>query len=694
MIKDRKHDNTKVKNVIFMIPRAILSFIFLITMTVSFSIPAAASVPTPRIKPKAPNLSSYLSDKDAKRFREALRYAKSGSWSRVSIERNRINDPITKDVVLWIESMKNPHVAFDDISHVVHNMTDWPKMTAIQAKAEGMMFDQPKSASKTVEWFRTLTPVSGEGRATFAKAHYALGNETEGDYWLKLAWRESRLTRDRQRTLFGRYKKKLTSDDHYARADHLIWEGRRHFSKAEALLPHLNKSQRAVINARLKVAGNRSGMNGAIESVPAEFANDTGLLYERGKWRRKRKSKDYALPMYLQMDAAPVSPRGKDRVWREKKIMIYWLLEKKSYQKAYNLTLGHGMTRGAGFAEAEFLAGWLALTHLGQPEKAATHFQTLRQGVSTPVSLSRAHYWYARALERQNDPVATIHYSEAANYPNTYYGQLAAEKIHSNSSQIILPPEPQTDYLRAQFESDRRVRAMRILAELGEERYFTLFAFHLDDILADEAQLSLLAQLAKEYGYMRPSLRAAKQASRFQSMLTDSGYPRIDAIEGLSKKFDIPFVYAIARQESEFDYKAVSSARAYGMMQMINGTAKVTARRHRIPYSRSRMTTDQEYSAELGALHLNDLLEQFDGSYILAAAAYNAGGHRSRAWVKTYGDPRKGEIDPVDWVESIPFSETRNYVQRVMENMQVYRARLNGNLADNKIYEDITFGAQ
>lgn len=234
---------------------------------------------------------------------------------------------------------------------------------------------------------------------------------------------------------------------------------------------------------------------------------------------------------------------------------------------------------------------------------------------------------------------------------------------------------------------------MHLLGEASEERYFSNFAFHLDDVYEDQRELSLLSQLAKDYGYMRPSLRAAKQASRFQSMLTDSGYPLIEEIESLPGSFDIPFVYAVARQESEFEFNVVSSAKAYGMMQMIDSTAKYTARKHRIPYSRSKLTADRDYSAKLGAHHLHDLLEQFDGSYILAAAAYNAGPHRSKTWIKKYGDPRIGEIDPIDWVESIPFSETRNYVQRVMENMQVYRARRNGNQSDNQIYQDLTQGA-
>ena len=205
--------------------------------------------------------------------------------------------------------------------------------------------------------------------------------------------------------------------------------------------------------------------------------------------------------------------------------------------------------------------------------------------------------------------------------------------------------------------------------------------------------LSQLSGLAADYGFQRPSLRAAKQAGRFQSMLTDSGYPLVAPIEALGEDFDLPFVYAIARQESEFAAGAISSARAYGMMQMINATARATARKHDVRFDKARLIADRDYSARLGALHLHDLLDRFDGSYILAAVGYNAGPHRARQWIDAYGDPRTGEIDPIDWVEMIPFSETRNYVQRVLENTQVYQARRNNDTSPVTIEQMLRYGS-
>ena len=654
---------------------------------------ANAAIPTPRIKPPAPSASEFLNDRDSEHFRRGLRAANKRHWVDLEDQIRKLNDPTAKDVLRWVRAARNPNVSFKDISYVVHDLSNWPRMTSIRAKAEGILFDVPLSANKTIDWFQGKEPVSGEGRAALARAHYKRGNKVSGDLWLKSAWRESKLTRARQQELFKHYRGKLTQEDHAVRADHLIWQGRRHHSKAEALLPHMAKKQRALMNARIRVASNRSGMDAAIKAVPQEYRNEAGLLYERAKWRRRKKTKDYALPVYLQIVNPPLDLAGREAIWREKRIMLRWAIENKKYNQAYQLSTNHGLTRGGGFAEAEFTAGWLALTKLNQPQKAAEHFKTLKNGVSLSVSLSRAAYWQARAAETLGDPNAQAYYSEASGYTNTYYGQLAADKVGGSPSQLVLPVEADTAALKPAFEGDPRVRAMHLLGEAGEERFFTNFAFHLDDVLDDKRQLSLLSQLSKDYGYMRPSLRAAKQASRFQSMLTDSGYPKVEEIESLPAKFDIPFVYAVARQESEFEFNVVSSAKAYGMMQMIDSTAKYTARKHRIPYSRSKLTADRDYSAKLGAHHLHDLLDMFDGSYILAAAAYNAGPHRSKTWIKAYGDPRTGEIDPIDWVESIPFSETRNYVQRVMENMQVYRARRNDNQSNNQIYRDLTQGA-
>lgn len=651
-------------------------------------------VPLPRLKPIPPALSELISPIDAAFLRRGLSAASDGDWREVKKAKDLIEDPTAKDLLRWIRSARDPNVPTDWLTYVVHDLSDWPRMVSIQAKAEDRLFNDPLSPRATIEWFRGKEPVSGEGRAALARAFYDVRDREQGDRWLKSAWRDARLSRDVQRELFQQYRLRLTEDDHAARADHLIWLGSRHFANARALLPHMSRENAAVMTARMELASNGRGITTSVNALPASRANDPGFLFERARWRRKRKSNDYALPVYLQIGSPPLTERGQERMWSEKKLMAYWLMGDQRWGEAYRMTLFSGATSGSPFFEAEFLGGWLALTKLGQPAVALERFQKLESGVTTPISLARAFYWQGRALEVMQDGRRDQAYAAASRYPNTYYGQLATKRLHGDMARLTLPPETISLEARARFEGDPRVKALRLLGEAGEERFFSTFAYALDDELPSLDELALLSQVSADYSLMRPSIRAAKQAGRFQSMLTESGYPIVASIEALGPQFDIPFVYAIARQESEFAANAISSARAYGIMQMINATASATARRHRIPYDRDRLITDKDYGVRMGALHLHDLLEDFDGSYIMAAVAYNAGPRRVSQWIERNGDPRKGEIDPIDWVEKIPFSETRNYVQRVLENMQVYRARRNGNVAPVTIDQNLRFGSE
>ncbi len=679
----RKSANVWVFTVVF--TWFILAFIL--------STPVNANTPTPRLKPAVPHTSRLLPKYDASHFRKAMRAADKKKWTDVEKQLKKVKDPTARKILEWRLAVDDPYVSFEVLSRVVQTQAGWPRMVRIRSKAETRMLENPLSARDTISWYAGTEPVSGEGRITLAQAYYQLGQNDIGDRWLKSAWRDSKLTRERQRKLYKRYKDRLSPADHAARADHLIWLGRKYYGSAGGLLPMMSYSDRALMDARIRVGANRRGMNNAINKLPDSVKNDTGIWFERAYWRRKRLGQKQALEALLKIDSPARTAHGKKRVWREKKRIAYWAISKKRFQDAYDLTLNHGFTSGQHFAEAEFLAGWLVLTKLNNPNQALRHFTALEKGVSLPVSVGRAKYWMGRAAERAGNPEANMYYAEAARYPNVFYSQLAAERLNDGFAFVNLPLENTEPAVSSTFETNELVRALRMIGEIQSERTFNQFSFHLDDIFDSPEELSQLAQLAKGYDFMKPSIRAAKQAARLDTMLTESGYPKPDVITSLSVNYDIPFVLAIARQESEFNTKARSSARAYGIMQMINSTAKITAKRARMPYQSNWLTGDPEYATKLGAQHLNDLLIQFDGSYIMAAAAYNAGGHRVRQWNKTLGDPRTGQISPIDWIESIPFSETRNYVQRVLENQQVYRARLNNNQAELKLSHNMKYGA-
>lgn len=674
--------------------KSVLTIIVCCAVIYSICAPVSATIPTPRIKPEPVNTSRMLSKYDASNFRQGMRAADSRQWEKVEHYLRKIKDPTAQRVLKWRLAADDPVVSFEILTDVVQNQSNWPRMVRIRSKSEKHLFDNSIPPQEAISWFLGAEPVSGEGRAAMAHAYYKTGRPRIADNWLRSAWHDSRLTRDRQKRLYARYKKRLKPRDHAARANHLIWLGKRYYKSAEGLLSLMSPADRALMDARMRVGANRSGMDAAIKRIPASLQNDTGLLFERARWRRTRKSETYALPVYLQITTPPSTDMGKKRLWREKKLMTFWALKAKRYSDAYKLTLHHGMKSGEGFADAEFLAGWIALTKLNQPRTAARHFAKLKNGVKLPVSSGRASYWQGRAAEALGDPMATRYYSLAAQYPNVYYGQLAAERLGQGLAYTNLPPEDVSwNNIDSSFESRELVRALRMVGEIQSERTFNQISFHLDDILERATELSQLARLGKEFGYMKPSVRAAKQAGRLHTMLTESGYPTPEIITKLPNKYDIPFVLSIARQESEFNAKASSHANAHGMMQMINSTARRTARRAKIPYKQSWLTGNPEYAAKLGSQHIHDLLQEFDGSYIMVAAAYNAGGHRVKRWNKTYGDPRLGQIDPVDWIESLPYAETRNYIQRVMENLGVYRARLNNNQAELHLVQDLNDGA-
>ena len=316
----------------------------------------------------------------------------------------------------------------------------------------------------------------------------------------------------------------------------------------------------------------------------------------------------------------------------------------------------------------------------------------LENGVSTPISLARAAYWKGRTLDvldKREEALAA--YEDAAKHKFTYYGQLASERLNDRGLNLGAEMEP-SEAERANFEANRLVKALRLLGETGNTRLFRKFAYHLDDQLASPAEYTMLAELAEEYQITDIGVRGAKAGLAKGIISPQAAYPIVDYPLSRQPRVERPLMLALSRQESEMNPRAISGAGARGLMQFMPATARHEARLRGLPYRKSWLTDDPGYNMTLGGAHLDNLLDQFNGSYIMTAAAYNAGGRRPKAWVQDYGDPRRGEIDPVDWVEFIPFSETRNYVQRVLENIQVYRYRVTGQETDIRLKEDLDRG--
>lgn len=639
--------------------------------------PVEAQIPTPRMRPEPVNFSQHLSDADFNLFRQGLDAAEDEDWSLVRNVRDQLTDPASRNIMLWLIALNDPRATFLELDLALGELAEWPRDSFIRTEAESKISTSGLSAPFIVSWFEDNAPLSGRGRVAFAEALIEVGRVDEGEDLLRTTWRGGRLPLPEQRRVYRTHSDRFTEADHLARVDYLIWSGQR--TAARRVVPLLQGGERNVAEARLRLAGRQSGVDRAVQRVPTSMMNDPGLVFERARWRRRSGLRDSVLPLLLELPDEHTDTNALDLMWTERKLMILTLIRDQDYQSAYELARPHGMERGADFADAEFLAGWLALVHLDDAQAAMAHFTTLRNNVTTTVSVSRAAYWMARAADALGDPnLAAQYYAEAGTHSTAYYGQLAIAQISGDEAILAFEGDPEpSDETRIRFENRSMVQAMRRLGEQGEDYYFRLFSYRADDRLTDPEEAVLLAALANEYLYVRQSVRAAKAARQRGIVLPQSAYPTIDLPEQTSGDQPNPeVVHSVIRQETEFSQHAVSGAGARGMMQMMPATARQTARSIGEGYRRNWLTDDLEYNLTLGMHHLNEVLEDYDGSYVMALAAYNAGGHRVRRWVEDYGDPRDPDVDPIDWVESIPFSETRNYVMRVIENMQVYRTRL------------------
>ncbi len=650
---------------------------------------ALGDIPAPRLKPDVPNYSQILNDADFAAFRQGMRAADEDDWDDVRRARDRISNPVADRLLLWRMALSDPRTHFDELRMAVEQLDGWPRDWMIRREAEWKMPDSSMNPARIVDWYETYAPVTGEGRIAFGEALIDLGRVEEGHAEIRRAWRTESLRLSNQSDVLSEHGDLFTQEDHAARVDFLLWNDQR--TAASRIMPELSAGERQVAEARIRLAARSAGVDAAVDSVPSSLSNHPGLVYERARWRR-RAGLDTSLDLLLELPGAHVNTAALASMWTERKLMILNLIRDENFDTAYELAANNGMTEGVDFADAEFLAGWLALTKLNDGPSAYTHFERLQDGVTTPVSLSRAKYWQGRAAEAMGDlELARERFIAAAEHPTAYYGQLAVLALGPDAAQIDLPPDPQpTAEERASFEQREAIQAMRLLAEIDANYLFTVFIYHYDDEMETPVEQAMIADLALEFFRLRQAVRAAK-AGRLQGMiLAERAYPLIDLPTNAPFEPEAALTYSVIRQETEFDARAVSGAGARGLMQMMPATARQTARQLNMPFNFQWLTDDPQYNLQLGMAHLDEVVNDYDGSLVMALAAYNAGGHRVRRWVESYGDPRTGVIDPIDWVESIPFSETRNYVQRVIENVQVYRARMNeGQPAALRIEEDM-----
>jgi soluble lytic murein transglycosylase len=630
------------------------------------------------------------------RLRDGLAAAERNDWTGLMQLRDGASDPLVRRMLQWrLATSAEAPLYFSDLRNALNDLQGWPGRTNMRARAEQAILDSSLSADERIGFLRQDNgPVSGDGRVALAIALKDSGQRSEGVEMARASWREDTLTSNAEARARAEFGSNFTTEDYADRVDILLWRGQR--SDARALLTHVSAADRAVANARIAMQSRqRRGLQAAVEGVPSSREDDPGFQYDRVQYRRRTDQPVEALQLAAQIDAREAPLAARDDIFNERRLFVPRALRAGNYRQAYQLVSNHGLTSGEAFADAEWLSGWLSLRFLDQPQRAAEHFAHLSENVSSPVSQSRALYWRAKAAEAlgQRDESERL-LSEAARFNFTYYGQLAATRGDRTATLSLPDTSRVSDATRNRFENRELVRALRLMSEVGAQRDFESIAFYLDDTLDDPQEIELLAQMAREQSYARTALRTAKAGLFRNVVAVNAAYPLIDLPAAVrdSRRPEPALVLAIIRQESEFDPAVVSHANAHGLMQLIPSTAQLQARRIGMTYQRGALTSDPQYNMTLGSSHLADLVDDFGGSYVLAAAAYNAGSSRSREWIGDWGDPRSSSVDVVDWVELIPFAETRNYVQRVMENLQVYRYRLAGEPVQIQIEQDLRRG--
>jgi soluble lytic murein transglycosylase len=668
------------KNLPVQAPETVLS-VNASTPTATPVLSAAPTTPIPVLSQKSGSVL-YLA--------RALSAAERSQWTELSALQYAAPDPVLKNLIMWKRASEGvPGMTFDELSLALTLLDGWPQTSKMRQRAEEIIELSALDARARVEWLDRSGPQTGAGKVALANALREVGDRARSDTVIKDVWRNHSLENDLQRVVLARYGQTLSQDDHRARADFLLWTGQT--SAAEGLKPQLAADYRKLVDARIALAKRTKSVDAAIQAVPGHLQTHPGLLYERAKWRRQKKV-DGVSDLLRQIDGKDVPAAGRGKLWDERAIATREELKLRNYPRAYQLAAPHGMNTGADFADAEWLAGWIALRLNGDATRSLSHFERMTAGVSSPVSLARGYYWTGRARDAlgQAEPALTA-YGAASTHKYTYYGQLASERMGEKKVDLGAPPVPTAEEI-ARFNDMPVVQGMRLLGEAGETESFRHFAFFLDDQLTNPVDYELLSELTNKYTSPDVGVRVGKAGLQKGVVAPGAAYPVLNP--AISRKPDVEraFVLAITRQESEFNPKAQSPVGARGLMQFMPATARNEARLRGMPYQQSWLTDDPAYNMTLGGLHLDTLLKQFGGSYIMTAAAYNAGPSRPNQWVRDYGDPRTGQIDPIDWVEFVPFSETRNYIQRVLENIQVYRHRLSGQPEDSRLGEDLKRG--
>jgi soluble lytic murein transglycosylase len=623
---------------------------------------------------------------DAAAATSVLAAARSGDGARVRAILDQTTDPLTRKIALWALADASPEfLTWDQADAARRDLAEWPRPARRQAAAEKLIERSPLDPSAIIAWFDKEAPTTPQGAMALTEARRRTGQTELAAEVIRRAWRTMTFDSLDQEVILGRFGALLTPADHVAREDFLLYgiQG----PAAQDMLKLLPPSEQAIALARMAVRRGDTVAQAMIEALPPADQTRPGLVYERVMALRDRGDLLGALSLIPYLPAALPDEHAAARLWKRGILMVQ-ALQAGDATTAYQVAARSGLTTGPDAASAEFYAGWIALARMKNAPLADEHFAKLQHAGPSPLTQSRALYWRGRAAEAEGDLVAAqLFYQEAATYYTTFYGQLAGAK--TGKTQLVLGHDPTVtaDDL-ARFEARDSVRAARLFARAGNTEALRAFVLGLSETLPTAAEAAMLVDLARGYGDQELSMRVVRNVAKRGFILPERGYP-LRAAPSSPMAAEPPLVLSITRQESSFDPNARSGVGARGMMQLMPATAQQVARRSGLGWG---SLEDPDFNMKVGSVYLGQLVDQFSGSYVMAAAAYNAGPSRPTQWAAICGDPRASSTDPLDFIECIPFSETRDYVMRVMESTEVYRARLNGGAAPLTLAADLKRG--
>ncbi|MDB4594664.1 lytic transglycosylase domain-containing protein [Candidatus Pelagibacter sp.] len=641
----------------------------------SFKIPKKKPSIAGLNKSESIKISKYYSKKDFNIAKKAISEMQKSKWSSSLKIAKKAKDKSIYNFIQWRHLLTvGNQASFYDYKVFIDSNSQYPRIEKLRFLAEHKLSTSKISPKKIIDWFGQTEPLSGYGKMILGESYALTGDKAKGTKLIKEGWITAKLSKNELKFFRKKFKKFLDAEDYIKRADYLAWNAK--YWDLKRITRYLPKDYELLYTARQILMSKGYGVDQAIKNVPEKFKNDAGLNYDRLKWRRKKGRVDSSAEILLKIKNDRDYLVMPDKWWKEREIISRALIYKKKYEIAYKISSNHGMTEGSDFAAAEWMSGWISLSFLNDPLTAKDHFQNFYNNVNYPISTSRGAYWLARSYEKLGDrEQSNKWYQEASKYLTTYYGQLAFLKLNPNGKFELKKDLEVDNKYRYIFFNKELVKIVYLLDELKKDKYTKFILRHLANDNINKGSEILAAEIATSIERYDFAIQVSKIASYQKRFHNKFNYPLISTPKTINGR-KIPesaLILSIIRQESEFDLRANSHAGAKGLMQLMPYTAKLVSKQAKLPYSKSRLTTDPEYNINLGSHYIAGLILQYDGAYPFAVAAYNAGPNRVKYWKKINKNPQKKQIDYVDWVELIKFRETRNYVQRVLENYNVYR---------------------